>query len=218
MSLTSSKASRYYRTRKPEHAQPVSWHPFVVHGPLQASAGAGSGALNKAELTQRIMLAQLQSAVYEDIAAAARSDGFSVLGLRLPELTHSAMLELSPGQCFLYEDSLGSGLPSAQERRCAPTARSIVFSNAYKQPTAVATQTKDRVVCMCRLTVALQLLPWRFDLGFRALHAFCPEHTARIFTAVAGTLAGRGRTAELRGVLQNIQGTVTPDEWDQVLK
>ena len=72
-------------------------------------------------------------------------------------------------------------------------------------------------MCVSRLTVALQLLPRRFDLGFRALHAFCPEHTARIFAAVAGALAGWGRTAELRGLLQSIQGTVTPDEWDQVL-
>ena len=72
-------------------------------------------------------------------------------------------------------------------------------------------------MCMSRLTVALRLLPRRFDLGFRALHAFCPKHTARIFAAVAGALAGRGRTAELRRLLQNIQGTVAPDEWDQVL-
>ena len=101
---------------------PVSWPLSVVHGPLQASAGAGSGASNKAELTQRIMLAQLQSAVYEDIAAGASSDGLSMLGLRLPGRTHAAMPELSPGQCYLYEDSMGSGLPSAQERRCALTA------------------------------------------------------------------------------------------------
>jgi len=63
--------------------------------------------------------------------------------------------------------------------------------------------------------VALRLLPQRFDLGFCALHAFCPAQTARIFAAVASKLAGQGRTAELRSLLQNIQGTVTSDEWDQ---
>ena len=108
--------------------QLVSWLTSVVHGPMQASTGAGSGALNKAELTQRIMLAQLQSAVYEDVAAATSSDGLLVLGLRLPGRAHSATLELSPGQCFLYEDSTGSGLPSAQERRCALAACNAVVS------------------------------------------------------------------------------------------
>ena len=67
-----------------------------------------------------------------------------------------------------------------------------------------------------RLAVALRLLPQRFDLGFRALHAFCPAQTARIFAAVGGALAAQGRTAELRALLQNIQGLVTSDEWDQV--
>ena len=71
---------------------------------------------------QRIMLAQLQSAVYEAIAAMSCSDGPSVLGLHLPGRTHADMPELSPGQCFLYEDGMGTGLPSAQERRCALTA------------------------------------------------------------------------------------------------
>ena len=66
-----------------------------------------------------------------------------------------------------------------------------------------------------RLAVALRLLPQRFDLGFCALHAFCPAQTARIFAAVVSKLAGQGRTAELRSLLQNIQGTVTSDEWDQ---
>ena len=68
------------------------------------------------------MLAQLQSAVYEDLATASRSDGLTVLGLRLPGLTHTAMRGLSPGQCFLYEDCVGGGLPSAQERRYILTA------------------------------------------------------------------------------------------------
>ena len=62
----------------------------------------------------------------------------------------------------------------------------------------------------------MRLLPQRFDLGFRALHAFCPAQTARIFAAVAAALAAQGRTAELRALLQNIQGLVTSDEWDQV--
>lgn len=64
--------------------------------------------------------------------------------------------------------------------------------------------------------MALRLLPRRFDLGFRALHAFSPQRTARIFASVAVSLARSGRTAELRSLLQNVQGTVTSDEWDQV--
>ena len=116
---------------------------------MQASAGGGSGALNKAELTQRIMLAQLQSAVYEDIAAAASRDGLSVLGLRLPGLTHSAMPELSPGQCFLYEDSMGSGLPSAQERRCALTAWRAVMSTPKTRCLPLpAEPRRDRPCCV----------------------------------------------------------------------
>ena len=120
--LDHSKIWRCRGTSKSERSLPVSWLPSVVHWPLQASAGAGSGASNKAKLTQRIMLAQLQSAVYEDIAAATSLEGLSVLGLRLPGRTHAVLPELSPGQCFLYEDSMGSGLPSAQERRCALSA------------------------------------------------------------------------------------------------
>ncbi len=64
--------------------------------------------------------------------------------------------------------------------------------------------------------MALRLLPRRFDLGFRALHAFCPAQTARIFASVAGALAAQGQTVELRALLQNVQSLVTLDEWDQV--
>ncbi len=64
--------------------------------------------------------------------------------------------------------------------------------------------------------MALRLLPRRFDLVFRALHAFCPAQTARTFAALAAALGAQGRTAELRSLLQNIQGVVTSDEWDQV--
>ena len=73
-----------------------------------------------------------------------------------------------------------------------------------------------RLSVLRRLAAALRLLPGRFDLGFRALAAFCPAQTARLFAAVAAALAAQGRTAELRALLQNIQGIVTSDEWDQV--
>ena len=119
----------------------------MVHGPLQASNGAGSGALNKAELMQRIMLAQLQSAVYKDIAVASCSDGPSVLGLHLPGLTHAAMPELSPGQCFLYEDSMGSGLPSVQERRCVMTAWSVIIPKAQNQVSFAASRARPKRPC-----------------------------------------------------------------------
>ena len=93
------------------------------------------------------MLAQLQSAVYKDIAAAASSDGLSVLGLRLPGLTHAAMPELSPGQCFLYEDSVGSGLPSAQERRCALTAWAALASILRNKCLGAASRARPKRPC-----------------------------------------------------------------------
>ncbi len=162
-----SKAWRCCGKGKPEHAQSISWLPPAVHRPLQASAGAGSGALNKAELTQRIMLAQLQSAVYEDIAAAASSDGLSVLGLRLPGVIHSAVPKLSPGQCFLYEDSMGSGLPSAQERRCALTASKALVLRSKVWSGAASTIASDcgrflQVPCMpfTRISLGVPEPPW----------------------------------------------------------
>ena len=61
------------------------------------------------------------------------------------------------------------------------------------------------------------LLPAFFDLGFRALHAFGGDaRPVRTFAAAAGALARAGEPAALRGMLQRIQGTVTPDEWDEV--
>ena len=38
----------------------------------------------------------------------------------------------------------------------------------------------------------------------------------RTFAAAAGALARADQAAALRGMLQRIQGTVTPDEWDEV--
>lgn len=69
-----------------------------------------------------------------------------------------------------------------------------------------------------RLAVALRLLPRCFDLVFRALHAFCPAQSARTFAVLAAALAAQGRTTELRSLLQNIQGVITCDEWDQVFE
>jgi len=86
---------------------------------LQASRGGGSAALSKAEATECVMLAQMQSAVYEEIAASAALEGRTVFGRRLPSLGQAAQSALSPGNFCLFEDVPGSGLPSAQERRCA---------------------------------------------------------------------------------------------------
>ena len=88
---------------------------------LQASRGEGTAALSKSEATEFVMLAQMQSAVYEEIAASAASEGRSVFGMRLPSLGQTAQSGLSPGNFCLFEDVPGSGLPSAQERRCAAT-------------------------------------------------------------------------------------------------
>ncbi|CAL5220409.1 g2420 [Coccomyxa viridis] len=154
----------------------------VLH--FESASAQGCKALSKAEATERILLAHMQSQVYEDAAASAAAEARPLFGVRIPGLGLPANSELRPGDFCLYEDVPGTGLPSAQERR---------------------------------LAVAMRLLPRRFDLGFRALHAFCPAQTARIFAAVAAALAAQGRTAELRGLLQNIQGLVTSDEWDQVL-
>lgn len=90
---------------------------FTVSLQAGTAAAGSSGSLSKAEVTERIMLAQLQSAVYEYIAASAASEARSVFGMRLPGLGQAAPAELSPEQFCLYEDVLGSGLPTAQERR-----------------------------------------------------------------------------------------------------
>jgi hypothetical protein len=62
------------------------------------------------------MLAQLQSAVYEEIALQAASEQRSVFGLRWPGLSPSIGPQLTPGQFALYEDVPGSALPAPQER------------------------------------------------------------------------------------------------------
>ena len=83
---------------------------------LQASA-QGCKALSKAEATERILLAHMQSQVYEDIAASAAAQARPLFGMRLPGLGHACQSELRPGDFCLYEDVPGIGLPSAQERR-----------------------------------------------------------------------------------------------------
>lgn len=63
----------------------ISIYRYVLF--LQASSRAVQGAPSRAELTQRVMLAQLQSAVYEEIALQAASEQRSVFGLRRPGLS-----------------------------------------------------------------------------------------------------------------------------------
>ena len=89
---------------------------------LQASRQVIQGAPRRAELTQRIMLAQLQSAVYEEIASQAASEQRSMFGLRRPGLSPTVGPELTPGQFALYEHVPGSMLPTAQERWCESIA------------------------------------------------------------------------------------------------
>ena len=89
---------------------------------LQASRQAVQGAPRRAELTQRIMLARLQSAVYEEMTSQAASEQRSMFGLRRPGLSPTVGPELTPGQFALYEHVPGSMLPTAQERWCESIA------------------------------------------------------------------------------------------------
>ncbi|KAK9842213.1 hypothetical protein WJX81_000852 [Elliptochloris bilobata] len=68
-----------------------------------------------------------------------------------------------------------------------------------------------------RLAVAELLLPRDFGLAFRALHAFGEGAPARAYAGAARNLAARGAASELRELLGNVSGTVSDDEWDQVL-
>ena len=95
---------------------PSALNPEVARDGPQASA-QGSGALSQAEATERILLARMQSEVYEAVAASAPSQAHAWFGVRLPGLGQAAHSELRPGDFCLYEDVPGAGLPSAQERR-----------------------------------------------------------------------------------------------------
>ncbi len=79
----------------------------------------GSEALSKAEATEHILLAHMQSEVYREIAASAALEARPLFGMRLPGLSQTVSSQLRPGDFCLYEDDPGTGLPSAQERRCA---------------------------------------------------------------------------------------------------
>lgn len=125
-------------------------------------------------------------------------------------------------QSCTHDDQCQICLPKEARVLCSRQAQTAAILTAkpllWQSDFSIHTRTSSdfNSLQLRRLAVALRLLPHCFDLGFCALHAFCPAQTARIFAAVASSLAGQGRTAELRSLLQNVQGTVTSDEWDQV--
>ena len=104
------------------------------------------------------MLAQMQSAVYKEIAASAASEGRSVFGMRLPSLGQTAQSGLSPGNFCLFEDVPGSGLPSAQERRCAaiPLTRTCAeHTRVYSMRIPAVGQSSESefssgILCLCK--------------------------------------------------------------------
>jgi hypothetical protein len=66
------------------------------------------------------------------------------------------------------------------------------------------------------LQVAKEMLVWDFDLAFDIIHAFGLS-ASQAYTAAAKDLAAAGQLGAILSLLENVRGTSTDQEIDQVI-